>query len=441
MSLSLSRAEDMAMAHDMGTGLTAPDWPNLQPGEISELLAHFPLLRGAGRIEWHSPRPFCAAARVHTSDGEVFVKRHHQRVRDIPSLLEEHRFIEHLRSRGISVPSVLGDRDGRTAIAVDQWTFEVHALAPGVDAYRDTQSWMPARSVTHALSLGRALARLHLAADGYAAPARAPSPLLASFDIVGADALGPALERYVARRPAVAEFLAGAGGLAPIQEALGPLHASLRPLLRDFPPLWVHNDWHASNLFWTDRSDEARVRAVIDFGLCNLGCAAVDLATALERNTISWLNLGDDAAASAATTGRVTRDGKPWGGVTRGAITWDNAGQTASGNGEMTKGGVTHGGVTIGNLELAQAVLDGYCSVRHLSAAEREALPLLMPLAHVEYALSEVDYFHGVVANDANARLAYPKFLLGHVRWFAGRHGREYLDGLRSWLRSPGQPR
>jgi len=117
----------------------------------------------------------------------------------------------------------------------------------------------------------------------------------------------------------------------------------------------------------------------------------VDLATALERNTVAWLDLEEDPREAGGAIGRVV---------------------------------------------LAQAILDGYCAVRALHPAERQALPLLMPLAHVEYALSEVDYFHGVLANAHNARLAYPKFLLGHVRWFGGRHGRDYLAGLRRWLRS-----
>lgn len=443
MNLMTSRANDETWAHGMDAGRATPDWPRLQANELEVLARHFPALKGAKRLLWHSPRPFSASARVQTENGEIFVKRHHRSVRDLASLLEEHRFLEHLRARAMPVPTVLADHDGCTAIAADHWTFEVHAAAPGVDAYRDAHSWTPARSVTHALSLGRALARLHLAADGFDAPARTPRPLMASFDIVGSEQLPQALAQFVALRPALAEFLGASGGLAPILEALTPAHTALRPLLRDLSALWIHNDWHASNLFWTDRSLEARVRAVIDFGLCNRGCAVVDLATALERNTISWLDLADDAADGGGATGRVTRTGMAWGGVTREGVIESgtlNGGvrEIGEAKGGAVPGGAAQGGASIGNLLLAQALLDGYCAVRHLSAAEREALPLLMSLAHVEYALSEVDYFHGIVANDSNARLAYPKFLLGHARWFAGRHGREYLAGLRKWLRSPG---
>jgi len=384
-----------ALSHGMDAGSAVPDWAPLAAPDIERLAAHYPELGGSARILWHSPRPFSAAARVQTASGAWFVKRHDARVRDVAGLLEEHGFIAHLAARDVPVPAIRAGAGGATAVALGPWTYEVHALAPGVDAYRDAHSWTPARSTAHARALGRALAQMHLAAQGYEAPARGVRPLVAGFDIVGAAALAPALDDYLRRRPAVTDFLDGAARDR-ILGALEPWHAPLRPLLPELGALWVHNDWHASNLFWTDRSTEAQVRAIIDFGLCNRGCAVADLATALERNTIAWLALPPEAAAGAP----------------------------ADGGAEATR--------DIGRLPLALALLEGYGSIRALTVAERHALPYLMALAHVEYALSEVDYFHGVVANDANARLACPGFLLGHVRWFEGRHGRDYLGALRS---------
>jgi hypothetical protein len=114
-----------------------------------------------------------------------------------------------------------------------------------------------------------------------------------------------------------------------------------------------------------------------------------DLATALERNTIAWLELDLREQADAGSIGRAP---------------------------------------------LARALVQGYCAVRPLQPIERVALPLFLRLAHVEYALSEVDYFHGVVGNDANARLAYPQFLLGHIEWFGTHHGRQYLEALHGVL-------
>jgi Ser/Thr protein kinase RdoA (MazF antagonist) len=385
----IAHALGEAATHGMDAGTAAPDWAPLSIPDIGALAPHFPELSAPERLLWHSPRPFSSAARVQTAAGEWFVKRHDARVRDVRGLLEEHGFIAHLGARGVPVPAVRRSAAGATALALGSWTYEVHALAPGVDAYRDAHSWTPARSTAHARALGRALAQLHLAAQGYEAPARAVAPLVGGFDIVGSADLPRALDAYLEQRPAVTRFLDGAARDRMLA-VLGPWHATLRPLLPELGTLWVHNDWHASNLFWTDRSTEAQVRAIIDFGLCNRGCAVADLATALERNTIAWL---DQPSEGADGGNEVARD--------------------------------------IGRAPLALALLEGYASIRALNVAERHALPALMALAHVEFALSEVDYFHGVVANEDNARLAYPGFLLGHVRWFEGRHGREYLAALR----------
>jgi Ser/Thr protein kinase RdoA (MazF antagonist) len=372
----------------LDAGLTAPDWPPLTLAEVQALAPRYPALEGPLRLVWHSPRPYSAAVRVQTAQGEVFIKRHDRRVRDVPALLEEHGFIAHLRERGVGVPRVLNNREQVSATALGTRTYEVHAPVAGMDAYCDVHSWMPVHSAADARAMGSALAHLHAAARGYRAPPRPPRPLLAGIDIVGSADLAAALQRYIAQRPAVAAFLAACGGTAPLLEALHTVHPRLVPLLPALEPIWVHNDWHASNLFWSDGAAQRQVTAAIDFGLCNLGWAMADLATALERNTVAWLQAG--AAPDAA----------------------------------------------IGRVPLALALVQGYCEVRPLSAAERLALPLLLPLAHVEFALSEVDYFHGILGNDDNARLAYPKFLVGHIAWFASEQGRGYLEAVRGAIAS-----
>ena len=75
--------------------------------------------------------------------------------------------------------------------------------------------------------------------------------------------------------------------------------------------------------------------------------------------------------------------------------------------------------------DLAKALLEGYCSVTPaLAPKKRAALPHLLPVVHVDYALSEVEYFHAVARSPANAVLAYRDYLLGHLEWFAGPDGR-----------------
>jgi hypothetical protein len=102
------------------------------------------------------------------------------------------------------VPRVLADGTGETAIAIGEWTYEVHDVPEGVDLYEDALSWTPFRTAAHACSAGQALARLHLASQGFAAPRRKPRPLVASFTIFAAQDPGAELQRYLAARPALA---------------------------------------------------------------------------------------------------------------------------------------------------------------------------------------------------------------------------------------------
>ena len=109
-----------------------------------------------------------------------------------------------------------------------------------------------------------------------------------------------------------------------------------------------------------------------------------DLALALERAVVSWLDLPETGTATA-------------------------------------------------DLAATAVLLDGYQTVRRLTGAEAVALPLLLPVVHVEYALSEADYFTGVAVSPemgtANADLAY-EYLIGHARWFGQPPGAALLRFL-----------
>jgi Phosphotransferase enzyme family len=66
-----------------------------------------------------------------------------------------------------------------------------------------------------------------------------------------------------------------------------------------------------------------------------------------------------------------------------------------------------------------------------LSGAEAAALPRVLPVVHLEYALSEIDYFTSAVPSQAGADLAYD-YLIGHARWFSEPQGRTLLGFLGS---------
>ena len=374
--------------HGLSNDWVEPDWPFLTLEELDALLRRFPAAGGARAILSYSPRPFSAAGVVATPGGPVFVKRHHRLVRAPQDLREEHAFLEYLLKHGAPVPAVLAAADGQTALCVADSTYEVHALAGGIDLYERDLSWTPFRSAAHAQHAGRALAHLHRISAGYTAPPRRALTLVTSFTIFAAAEPLPALERYLAPRPQLAAFLARRGWFAQAEATLLPWHEALRPLLPALAPLWTHNDFHASNLLWSSADTDAAPRSIIDFGLCDRTSAVHDLAIAIERNGVRWLAL----------------DG-PFADVVR--------------------------------LDQILALLEGYEEIRPLSPQDARALVALLPLAHAEFALSEADYYLRVLDDDGRAELACDGYCLGHAAWFSTDNGRRLLAALSAWAERP----
>jgi len=184
------------------------------------------------------------------------------------------------------------------------------------------------------------------------------------------------------QRSGLADYLHGRPWQREFAGLLAPWHANLQPALARQPRLWTHGDWHASNLCWSGSGDDADITAVLDFGLAAANCALFDLATAIERNAIAWLTLDDGEAA-------------------------------------------TH-------LPIARALIEGYREVRPLARDELHLLADLLPLVHVDFALSEVEYFHAITHAPAHADVAWDTFLRGHAAWFATAPGQALLLGIRA---------
>lgn len=375
--------------HGMDGSLVKPDWPPLALAEVRLLLRQFPALGDAQRILSVSPRPFSAAGVIATSNGRIFVKRHHRSVRDAEGLHEEHRFLAHLLASGARVPRVFASASGETAVEIGEWTYEVHGMPEGVDLYEDAISWTPFRSAAHAHSAGQALARLHLATREFDAPRRKPRPLVAGFTIFAGGNPEAELERYLTARPTLADHAEVHRCAREALDLLAPFHAELLPLLPALPPLWTHNDLHASNLFWNSFTENAQATSIIDFGLADRANAVHDLAQAIERNIVEWLVLVQDPA---------------------------------------------HPQNVPVHFDHLDALLAGYDSVRPLSEEEAAALAPMTALCHAEFALSEADYYLGVLHSEENARLAYDGYLAGHARWFRRLEaGGALLTALRRW--------
>ena len=192
----------------------------------------------------------------------------------------------------------------------------------------------------------------------------------------------------LAARPGLAGYLGKRRWRDDLTRYHLPAIREIAPLLPRLRRLWGHGDWHPSNLTWTAASPGADVAAVIDLGLANRTFAAHDLAVAIERSAVGWLDLADAGQAGV-------------------------------------------------DVPAVDALLDGYQEVRPLGRAELAAIATLLPVVHLEYALSEVEYFASVVRSPENADLAYDGYLVGHARWFTGPDGSALLSHLR---RRAGRP-
>ena len=374
--------------HGVDDDSVAPDWPALEAAEVSALLQRYPALGALVQLHWHSPRPLSAAALVDTTAGRVFIKRHHRHVRSVASLLEEHRLMAHVRAAGVPVPQVLLDRDGCSAVALGDGIYEIHACAAGVDIYREKRSWSPLETRGHAHTAGRMLATLHDAAADYrlagastgAGNQRSTHLLVARSELVTSADWAATLQQQLAARPGLADYLDQRRWPDDLRRLQATSEPTLAARLGTQPALWTHGDWHVSNLCWSSERTDAEVLAVLDFGLCARTFALFDLATAIERNAIAWLALETGMAAVHA--------------------------------------------------DMALALIEGYRSVRPLAAADVTLLGQLLPFVHVDFALSEVEYFHAVLHSRAMADVAYDTFLLGHAAWFGTPPGQFLLKAI-----------
>ena len=366
--------------HGLSGQHTAPEWPPLRLDELAEVLASRSETGRLERIAWHSPRPMSAAAVIETTHGRFFVKRQHRSVRTPATMGEEHAFIAHLRGRGLPVPAVLEDDHGRTVTALGEWVYEVHEPAAGTDLYRDALSWEPLTEITHARAAGRMLADLQQAAADYRAPQRDTHILVARSELIRASDPIAALRAQLPQRPGLADYLGQRNWTDDLAAVITPWHAQVEPSLVELPTRWTHGDWHASNLGWSVTGDRVEVSAVFDFGLAAANFALFDLATAIERNAVAWLTLDAHAA-------------RP---------------------------------------DIALALIAGYRERLPLSVHEIHLLADLLPLVHIDFALSEVEYYHAVTGSKANADLAYGDFLQGHAAWFRSAAGRALLDAIRA---------
>jgi Ser/Thr protein kinase RdoA (MazF antagonist) len=288
----------------MDTSLVEADWLALTNDEVRSVLRYFDQHEAVNAsreafVSWQSPRPMSAAALVCFANGMVFVKRHHVAVRSPERLRVEHDLACYLRARGQSLPAVLRRANGDTVVRDGDFIYEVHEKATGVDLYRDVPSWHPFTSLGHARAAGCALAVFHQAARDFSLPASAPGVLASSTAIVASGDPLVELGRLVAERPGLAHAVARRSLVEDFSRYHLPAIEKTAPLLGALAAQWGHGDWHASNLTWSSRRPNATVAGVLDLGLSNRTFAVHDLAVALERSTVDWLDLAGTGLVAA----------------------------------------------------------------------------------------------------------------------------------------------
>ncbi|MBB3228056.1 Ser/Thr protein kinase RdoA (MazF antagonist) [Luteibacter sp. Sphag1AF] len=367
--------------HGLAGNEVAPDWAPITSREVNAVLAHYPDAGTFRSIDWHSPRPLSAACLVQTTGGSFFLKRHHESVRPGTTLEDEHRFMHTLREHGVPVPRVLSNSDNASATWIGDWVYELHERASGVDLYRDAFSWQPLDNAAHARTAGTMLASLHDASEAHTAAQRNTHILVARIELIASVDPVATLRRQLPERPALATYMHDTDKANAWHAALAPWHAAVQPHLAQQPPLWTHGDWHVSNLCWSDAGENASITSVLDFGLAARTFALFDLATAIERNAIAWLDLDGARPARA---------------------------------------------------DIALALIQGYHQRRPLSSCDLDVLAALLPIVHVDFALSEVEYYQGITQSRADADVAWHTFLLGHMAWFKTTDGVILLDAIRN---------
>lgn len=370
-----------SLGHGMGESLEPKDWQDISAADLAQLQQRYPQLQGQAAVLWRSPRPFSSAMLIQVNQAAYFIKRSHRSFRTAADLKQEHQLIQHLADQQLPLPKIICSKDGATAVELDDWSYEVHEKAPGLDLYADHLSWKPFFCAGHAAQAGQMLAALHKAAENYpAAQGRSAQQLISNQDLLLSHDIAQAIRQRIQNSPALSAYFADQELDQAWLSQLAHVHEKVKTAMQRAPKIWTHNDLHASNLLWSENSDQAEISTVIDFGLTDRNSAIYDLAVTVERNFIDWLALNQ------------TQD-----------IHIDEAG--------------------------LQAFIQAY--VKHAHPLEELAiLPELIKIVHTDFAVSELEYFAGITRNFKHADAAYHDWLIAHTDWFFKPQGQQFCQKL-----------
>ncbi|MXV43612.1 phosphotransferase [Saccharibacter sp. 17.LH.SD] len=353
-------------------------WPPLDPDDIRAVLSHFGFQAAALPLSWSSTRPFSSAGQVELANGDhLFLKRHDQRLRSSHDLQKEHSFINWLADKNFPVLQPKRTASGSSIVTYNGGIFELFPIANGTDTYRNTESWSPYHNMQHAEASGTFLAHLHTASQGYDAPPRTHCLLTSSLQPLLSDHLENSLTHWIKTQEGLSSLLPSSwrDDLLPL---MTPFHKKLIALRPHITPLWGHGDWHGSNFTWNGN----HLSSIFDFGMSNATSAEFDVAVAIERSFIGWVDPSNDVPVAS---------------------------------------------------EQLEAFLKGYHHHAGQHPARLDLIACLLPLCHLTFALSEVAYYGHLLHQQDNMDIAYHGYLLGHARWFHTAKGRSLLNKITSY--------
>jgi homoserine kinase type II len=191
---------------------------------------------------------------VHTTNGTFILTLYEKRVdpKDLPFFLG---LMEHLSARGVTCPLPVRDADGRILKELNGRQAALITFLEGM--------WPKRPKVEHCLELGKALARMHVAGEGFA---------LRRANSLGLKSWGPLFEKFATRSE---EIMTGLGPL--IGSELEFLESSWPQQL---PQGVIHADLFPDNVFFIG----GRLSGLIDFYFACNDALAYDIAVCLN----SW---------------------------------------------------------------------------------------------------------------------------------------------------------
>ncbi|MCC5814014.1 MAG: phosphotransferase [Leptospira sp.] len=366
-------------------------WPEIKSEELNSLMSAYPALGGFKKITFQSSRPLSAGCLIETDQGNYFVKRNSPDIRSKVDWEYEHRLVDSLNQRStdpkdfdLNIPAICKNKNGETVHQLTDsgkiWLYEVQTMAKGEDLYKSSHTWSPLLEIDHAKGIGIGLANLHHAIRGSGfMDSRQPTYQKANFEVFYTHDLSAFLQDLVSN---IHGFQTLSGSDKFIETTVSVYNSFILDSKQQnsIPRMVTHSDPQASNFFW----EEGKPVSMIDFHLTNCNNYLYDLAVAVDRNCIYWLDLlsGKEDSHSIAHSQSILNSYKNR------------------------------------SIEL------GYSPVGW------ELFSKALVLHRLEFALSLCDYYLNVENSPFKAQWCLDVYIQGHGEWFCSNSGKRFLDEI-----------